>query len=170
MAAGDGFTIEPLSGIEPPEETGNTFEENAAEKAIYYSRYCQGLLFADDSGLEIDALAGAPGIYSARYAGDSAANNERVLREMAGVENRKARFVCVIALAQAGTLTHMFRGEVEGEILHELRGDGGFGYDPLFWYPPFQCSLAQVAAGRKQAVSHRGKALSSMMSWLSSRR
>ena len=166
MAAGPGIEIMPLTGVAAPDETGSTFERNAAEKAIYYSRFADGLLFADDSGLEIDALGGAPGIYSARYAGNDAANNERVLRELAGVENRKARFVSVIALAKAGELLHTFRGEVEGEILLEPQGTGGFGYDPLFWYPPLQCSLAEVPLARKHSVSHRGKALNFMLTWL----
>ena len=163
MAANDDFTIEPLTGIAAPEETGATFEENAALKAIYYSAFAPSLLFADDSGLEVDALGGAPGIYSARYAGNDAANNARLLREMEGVENRAARFVSVIALAERGKLVKSFRGEVEGEILHEPRGNGGFGYDPLFWYPPFHCSLAEVDAERKHAVSHRGKAMAAML-------
>lgn len=168
LAAGEGIEIEGLTGIAAPEETGSTFEENAAEKAIYYSRFAPGILFADDSGLEVDALGGAPGIYSARYAGSDAANNERILREMAGIANRKARFVSVIALAETGRLVQTFRGEVGGEILHAPQGSGGFGYDPLFWYPPFGCSLAEVEAERKQTVSHRGKALAAMLAWLES--
>jgi len=166
LAAGEGFEIEPLMGIAAPEETGSTFEENAAEKAVYYSRFAPGVLFADDSGLEVDALGGAPGIYSARYAGNDAANNARVLRELEGATNRAARFVSVVALAEQGQLLKTFRGEVEGEILRAPRGDGGFGYDPLFWYPPFGCSLAEVDAQRKHAVSHRGKALEAMLAWL----
>ncbi len=169
LAAGAGFAIEPLMGIAAPEETGSTFEENAAEKAVYYSRSAPGLLFADDSGLEVDALDGAPGIYSARYAGNDAANNARVLQELENVTNRAARFVSVIALAEQGRLVKTFRGEVEGEILSEARGTGGFGYDPLFWYPPFGCSLAEVEAERKHAVSHRGKALEAMLAWLRDR-
>jgi len=163
MASNDRFTVEPLIGIAAPQETGATFEENASEKAIYYSTFAPGLLFADDSGLEVEALAGAPGIYSSRYAGDDAANNARLLREMEGVTNRAGRFVSVIALAERGRLIRTFRGEVEGEILHAPRGEGGFGYDPLFWYPPFACSLAEVNAERKHAVSHRGKAMAAML-------
>lgn len=170
LAAGDGLAIEALTGVAAPEETGSTFEENAAEKAVYYSRYAPGLLFADDSGLEVDALKGAPGIYSARYAGDDAANNARVLREMEGVVNRAARFVSVIAVAEHGELVRTFRGEVEGELLTGPRGDGGFGYDPLFWYPPFGCSLAEVETERKHAVSHRGKALALMLAWVKANR
>jgi len=170
LAAGEGIEIEALTGIAAPEETGSTFEDNAAEKAMYYSRFAPRLLFADDSGLEIDALAGAPGIFSARYAGNDADNNARVLRELERATNRTARFVCVIALAEQGNLVHTFRGEVEGEILRAPQGAGGFGYDPLFFYPPFQCSLAEVPADKKHAVSHRGKALSAMLEYLSSRR
>jgi XTP/dITP diphosphohydrolase len=127
------------------------------------------MVFADDSGLEVDALGGAPGIYSARYAGDHAgdlANNELLLRNMAGQENRKARFVCVVALAQKGALIRTFRGEVEGEILDAPRGIGGFGYDPLFYFPPFGQAFGEAAADRKFAVSHRGKALLAMADYL----
>ena len=170
LAAGGEFEIEALTGIAAPDETGATFEENAAEKAIYYSRFAPGLLFADDSGLEVEALGGAPGIHSARYAGNDAANNARVLRELEGVANRGARFVSVIALAEAGALVKTFRGEVEGEILLAPQGSGGFGYDPLFFYPPFACSLAEVPLERKHSVSHRGKALDQMLEWLSSRK
>lgn len=166
LAAGAGVEIEALTGIPVPDETGTTFEENAAEKAVYYSRFAPGTLFADDSGLEVDALGGAPGIYSARYAGDDAANNQRVLRELENVTNRAARFVSVIALAESGKLIRTFRGVVEGEILRSPRGKGGFGYDPLFWYPPFGCSLAEVEAEQKHTASHRGKALAAMLSWL----
>jgi XTP/dITP diphosphohydrolase len=166
LAARPGVEIEPLAGVPPCEENGRTFEENAVAKAIYYSRHAPGLLFADDSGLEVDALGGAPGIYSARYAGDDRGNNERVLREMEGVENRAARFVCVIALAKAGGLLQTFRAEVEGEILKAPRGEGGFGYDPLFYYPPFECSLAEAPTDEKFEISHRGQALAMMMNYI----
>jgi XTP/dITP diphosphohydrolase len=166
LAARPGVEIEPLTGIPPCEENGLTFEENAAAKAIYYSGHAPGLLFADDSGLEVEALGGAPGIYSARYAGNDQANNERVLREMEDVVNRAARFVCVIALAKGGRLLQTFRAEVEGEILHAPRGEEGFGYDPLFFYPPFGCSLAEVPADEKFEISHRGQALAMMMNYI----
>ncbi len=166
LAARPGMVIEPVTGIPPCEENGATFEENAATKAIYYSPHAPGLLFADDSGLEVDALGGAPGIYSARYAGDDQANLRRVLREMEGVENRAARFVCVIALAKGGRLLQTFRAEVQGEILREPRGEGGFGYDPIFYYPPFGCSLAEVPAEEKFEVSHRGQALAMMLNYI----
>ncbi len=135
--------VEPLTGLKSiaaPEETGATFEENAILKAEYYSRFASGPLFADDSGLEVDALNGEPGVYSARYAGNGAndtANNALLLTRLEGQTNRMARFVCVIALAESGQTEQTFRGEVAGEILREARGPGGFGYDPLFYYPPF---------------------------------
>ena len=160
--------VQPLPGIEnipAPDEHGATFEENAEAKAIYYSRFCDGPLFVDDSGLEVDALAGAPGIYSARYAGPEAtdqANNQLLLEKMRGETNRTARFVCVVALAAHGELIKTFRGEVEGELLHAARGSNGFGYDPLFYYPPFGCSFGEVSAERKMEVSHRARALRAM--------
>lgn len=148
--------------IQPCEETGATFEENAVLKAKYYGALAPGPLFADDSGLEVDALGGAPGVYSARFAGPHAtdeANNQLLLERMRGVRDRVARFVCVIALVDGGRLAGTFRGEVEGEILEEARGANGFGYDPLFYYPPFGCTLGEASAERKLQVSHRGKAL-----------
>jgi XTP/dITP diphosphohydrolase len=160
-----GIEIEPLPGIHSiaaPEETGATFEENAKIKACYYSRFAPGPLFADDSGLEVDALKGEPGVFSARYAGPGAtdeANNRLLLERMAKKRRRGARFVCVIALAQAGQVLKTFRGTVEGEILPEERGPGGFGYDPLFYYPPFGCSFGEVDGEKKFDVSHRGNAL-----------
>jgi XTP/dITP diphosphohydrolase len=161
--------IEPLIGIPACDETGSSFEENAIQKALYYSGHTDGMVFADDSGLEVEALGGAPGIYSARYAGEHAgdlANNELLLRNLAGQENRRARFVCVVALAQNGKLIRTFRGEVEGEILDAPRGTGGFGYDPLFYYPPFGQAFGEVPADRKFVVSHRGKALLAMADYL----
>lgn len=158
-----------LASIDAAEETGDTFEENAVQKAIYYSVYAPGPLFADDSGLEVDALEGAPGVRSARFAGENAtdeANNRLVLERMHGVEPRTARFVCVIALAEKGRLLATFRGVVEGELLHETRGPNGFGYDPLFYYPPFGCSFGEVSGERKLLVSHRGQALRKMLEFL----
>ena len=166
-----GIEIEPLpdlKSIEAPEETGATFEENAALKAAYYSRFAPGLLFADDSGLEVDALCGEPGVLSARYAGGAGddANNALVLERLGDRSDRTARFVCVIAVAEAGVVKATFRGTVEGEILREVRGGGGFGYDPMFYYPPFGCSFGEVDGERKFGVSHRGVALRAMLGWL----
>jgi XTP/dITP diphosphohydrolase len=166
------FGAEPLpglAGILPCEETGQTFEENAIQKAEYYSNFTTDYVFADDSGLAVDALDGAPGVFSARYAGPDAtddANNRLVLDRMAGVANRRARFVSVIALARHGRIVKTFRGEVEGELLDEPRGTGGFGYDPLFYYPPFDCSFGEVPLEQKQTVSHRARALAAMREYV----
>ena len=152
-----------------PEETGATFEENACLKAAYYSRFAPGPLFADDSGLEVDALGWRAGVYSARYAGENAtddANNRLLIERLRDVENRTARFVCVIALAEQGIVKQTFRGEVVGRILDEERGPGGFGYDPLFYYQPFGCSFGEVGDEKKFGVSHRGNALRMMLEFL----
>jgi len=167
-----GIDIEPLAelkSIAAPEENGATFEENARLKAAYYSMFAPGPLFADDSGLEVDALGGEPGVYSARYAGPNAtddANNRLLLERLGDQPNRTARFVCVIALAEGGEVRKTFRGEVEGEILRGARGPGGFGYDPLFYYPPFGCSFGEVDGPEKFDVSHRGKALRALLKYL----
>jgi XTP/dITP diphosphohydrolase len=166
---GRSVEIEPLpalSSIDPEEETGDTFEENAIRKALYYSAHAPGPLFADDSGLEVDALGGQPGVRSARFAGPGAtdaANNLLLLEKLRGLEPRTARFVCVIALAEKGRLAATFRGVVEGEILDQPRGQNGFGYDPLFFYPPFGCTFAEVSGERKLMVSHRGQALRQLL-------
>lgn len=173
LAARPGIEIEPVETGTPPEETGTTFAENATIKAIYYSLRVGGLLFAEDSGLEVDALGGAPGIYSARWAqfhgSTDAANNERLMAEMHHHSRRSARYVCAIAVAQQGRILAQFEGTVEGEIASEPRGDGGFGYDPLFFYPPFGATFGEVAAERKFAVSHRRQALDALMHWLAER-
>jgi len=172
---GQAFTVEPvpdLAGIEPAEETGTTFEENAVQKALYYSRYAPGPVFADDSGLAVDALGGAPGVYSARFAGENATdkdNNRLLIEKLRGNPHRDARFVCVIAVAEKGALLGTFRGEVEGRIIDEPRGPNGFGYDPLFYYEPFGCTFGEVPGDRKLTVSHRGRALERMFAWLASR-
>ncbi len=169
-----GIDVQPLAEIKTiaaPEETGATFEENARLKAEYYSGFAPGPLFADDSGLAVDALGGAPGVYSARFAGDHATdeeNNRLLLERLSNSSDRTARFVCVIALAAGGRALETFRGEVEGEILHEARGPGGFGYDPLFYYPPFGCSFGEVEGPKKFDVSHRGQALRALLRYLTS--
>ncbi|MCS7315558.1 MAG: RdgB/HAM1 family non-canonical purine NTP pyrophosphatase [Bryobacterales bacterium] len=158
-----------LGRIPPCEETGSTFEENAIQKALYYSRLAPGLLFAEDSGLEVNALGGAPGVFSARFAGPAAtdeANNRLLLEKLRGIEDRSARYVCVAALAEGGRLIRTFSGAVAGRILESPRGSGGFGYDPLFYYEPFGATFAEVSAERKMAVSHRGQALRQMFEWL----
>jgi len=172
LALADSLGVEALPGlasVTPCEETGVTFEENAVQKALYYSKHCDGHLFVDDSGLEVDALGGAPGVYSARYAGPDAtdeANNRLLLDRMRGIPERTARFVCVVALAKSGQLVRTFRGEVEGLLAEEPRGLNGFGYDPLFYYPPFGGTFGEAPLERKMEVSHRSRALHSMRDYL----
>jgi XTP/dITP diphosphohydrolase len=172
QAAQNEFQIGPLPGlkqIEPPEETGQTFEENAVLKALYYSAFSKELVFADDSGLAVDALGGAPGVFSARFAGLSASdeeNNALLLKSLAGREQRGARFVTAIALARAGKLLTVAHGQVTGEILDEARGTGGFGYDPLFFYPPLKRSFGELSDPEKFAVSARGNATRNVLGWL----
>jgi len=150
-------------------ETGSTFEENAIQKATWYGPHAPGLLFADDSGLEVDALGGAPGVRSARFAGEGAgdaANSRLLLEKLRGAADRTARFVCAIALVRGSQVLATFRGAVEGRIIDEPRGEHGFGYDPLFYYPPFGCTFGEADDERKSAVSHRGQALRSMLASL----
>lgn len=168
------FDLEPIEdtkSIPPCDETGATFEENASQKALHYGAHAAGLLFADDSGLEVDALRGAPGIYSARYAGahaGDAANNRLLIENLRGQPNRAARFVCAIALAADGKLVRTFRGHVDGKIIDDPRGANGFGYDPLFFHEPFRCTFGEASAEQKLLVSHRAKALAAMLDFLSS--
>ena len=164
-----GVEIELLpnfSSIQPCVETGLTFEENAVLKARHYAAYAEGLVFADDSGLEVDALGGAPGVFSARFAGinaSDAANNRLLLDTLLGVQPRTARFVCVIALVEGNQVRGIFRGSVEGIVTEGPRGSGGFGYDPLFYHPPFGCTFGEATAEQKLSVSHRGQALRAML-------
>jgi len=149
------------------EEDGETFEENALKKAREAVRLSGLDALADDSGLCVDALGGAPGVYSARYAGenaDDAANNAKLLQALDSVPDpkRTAAFVCCAALCLADGGEVMARGRVEGRILRAARGANGFGYDPLFWYEPFGCTFAEAAPEKKNAVSHRAKALKAL--------
>jgi XTP/dITP diphosphohydrolase len=168
----------PRAILEPaPKEAGDTFEANAVLKAVEFSlRAPSALLMADDSGLEVDALAGAPGVHSARYAvlghelGNAAdkANNAKLLCELAEIPDalRTARFVCVLALAIDGRVTHIARGEVEGVILREPRGSAGFGYDPLFFVPELGVTFAEISPEQKGAYSHRGRAFQNLLQQL----
>ncbi|MBZ5635807.1 MAG: RdgB/HAM1 family non-canonical purine NTP pyrophosphatase [Acidobacteriia bacterium] len=169
LAAPD-FDVRQLPrSVPPPEEHGSTFEDNAALKALYYGGFTEGYLFADDSGLEVDALGGAPGVHSARYAGPEASdadNNSLLLQRLDGIADRRARFVCVIALVKDGKLVRTFRGAVEGRILAAPRGSGGFGYDPLFYFEPFGCTFGEAPIGDKMLVSHRAQALDAMFTFL----
>jgi XTP/dITP diphosphohydrolase len=173
MAASAEIDIQPLrrlNAIPVCEETGATFDDNAVQKARHYSKYCSGYLFAEDSGLSVDSLAGAPGVYSARFAGPAATddeNNSLLLQRLDGVKHRAARYICVIALAHAGEVLQTFHGEVKGTVLEAPRGHGGFGYDPLFYYEPFGKTFAEVPQEQKQTVSHRGRALELMLAFAS---
>jgi XTP/dITP diphosphohydrolase len=152
-----------------PDESGDTFEANAAEKARAYGQHTTEYLFADDSGLEVDALGGAPGVYSARYAGEHATdadNNALLLDRLKGIQNRTARFVCVIALVRGGQLVKTFRGTVEGRIIDQERGPEGFGYDPLFYCDAVGCTFGEASIEQKMQVSHRAKALDQMFTYL----
>jgi len=153
-----------LEGWPALEEKGDTFEENAATKSLELSRWAGMPALADDSGLEVEALGGAPGVISARYAGaqgDDAANIARLLREMQGTppEKRKARFVCVLVLASPGGQTLEIRETCEGAITTAPRGEGGFGYDPVFVPDGMERTMAELSLEEKNAVSHRGRAL-----------
>lgn len=150
-------------------EDGATFEENAIKKALHYASHVEGLLFADDSGLEVEALGGAPGVYSARFSGPHAtddSNNRLLLEKLHGVANRKARFVCAIALVEGERVVGVFHGAVDGMILDEPRGSGGFGYDPLFYCPAFGCTFGEATGEQKLSLSHRGQAVRAMLASL----
>jgi XTP/dITP diphosphohydrolase len=150
-------------------EDGVTFAENAIKKARHYAACVPGTVFADDSGLVVDALDGAPGVYSARYAGPGATdstNNRLLMDRLRGVSDRRARFVCVIAVVKDGELFGQYHGSVEGEIIDEPRGPGGFGYDPLFYFPPFGVTFGEASEAQKLEVSHRGQAFRSMLAAL----
>lgn len=156
------------------EETGLTFIENAILKARHASQISGLPAIADDSGLEVDALNGAPGIYSARYAGDEAndaANNQKLLQELSGVtpENRTARFQCVLVYLKhpADPTPIVCQGSWEGTILEAPAGEQGFGYDPLFWVPSKQCSSAELSRDEKNSLSHRGQALRKLIKLMS---
>ncbi len=157
-------SLDAFHDVPEVEETGHTFEENAAQKAEAVAQITGTWVLADDSGLEVAALGGRPGIFSARFAGAEAgdeANRRRLLAELDGVpaHARRARFVCVVAIAAPGEETRLFRGTCEGVILDEMRGEGGFGYDPLFLIPAEGKTMAELTPERKNDLSHRGRAL-----------
>jgi XTP/dITP diphosphohydrolase len=154
--------------IETPNETGETFADNAVLKAVMISKdreLREWFVIADDSGIEVSALGGAPGVYSARFAGEHASDAENVnklLRELKDVQERSARFRCVIALARRGKILGTFEGAVEGEIVNLPRGRNGFGYDPIFQPTGFEQTFAEMAAELKNKISHRGQAIATM--------
>lgn len=144
------------------EEDGTTFEENAIKKASEIAKLTGMTAIADDSGLCVDAMGGAPGVYSARYAGEDATDRQRIkklLEEMKDKENRKAKFVSVVALCTPQGKTVTALGECEGEILHEALGEGGFGYDPVFYVQEFDKTFGQLTGEEKNSISHRGRAI-----------
>ncbi|MBM3803123.1 MAG: RdgB/HAM1 family non-canonical purine NTP pyrophosphatase [Acidimicrobiia bacterium] len=156
--------LDELSHAPPSPEDGETFEQNARQKAVHYSRLCDAWTLADDSGLVVDALGGEPGVFSARYVRPLASDERRCREVLARLEsvsrpNRTARFVCCLALARQGAVEQVFEGTVEGEIAFESRGTNGFGYDPIFLLPKLSRTMAELSAAEKLGVSHRGEAL-----------
>ena len=174
LLRGLGFKIESLA--EYPElgifkEKGQTFEENSQGKSLFYSRKYPGLVLAEDSGLEVEALNGQPGVRSARFAGPQASDNQNISKLLRLLRNvptgkRRARFVCVATLAQNGRVIKSFKGQVRGKITAAPQGRGGFGYDPVFYYPPLKKTFAQLTAEEKNTISHRGRALRKLRKFL----
>jgi XTP/dITP diphosphohydrolase len=165
-------SLDEFPAVAEPEETGETFAENACQKAMYYAAHTRQWCLADDSGLVVDALAGRPGVRSARYAIDDCpanstrqmidqANNAKLLRQLRDVpdDRRTARFVCHLALSDGQTVLIQADDCLEGRIGHQARGENGFGYDPLFCLPQLGCTTAQLPQAHKNLISHRGKAL-----------
>lgn len=189
-----GIEVEPVPGIQAlPSgiEDGLTFAENARKKALHFSQYAPGPVLADDSGIWVEALSGAPGVHSARFAGPEAsdeANNQKLLEELHRVEsrggrtsdqndqspaharNRSAHYDCVIALAESGRLLTVVEGRVDGQIIDTPRGQGGFGYDPYFFYPPFGKTFAEISTEEKFTVSHRGEAFRKLLKFIEATR
>jgi len=166
-------TLEEWPEVPAPEETGRTFEENARAKALYYAHATGLLTVAEDSGLEIDALGGAPGVESARFGGAETTYREKFAMiydrlRAHGAPTSSARFVCALAMVSGDDVVFETRGTVAGRIAPEPKGDGGFGYDPIFFYPPFGRTLAEAGA-RKSAVSHRGEAFRALRAFLEAR-
>jgi XTP/dITP diphosphohydrolase len=162
-------TLAAFPALVEPEETGKTFAENARLKALYYSRATGLPCVADDSGLEIAALGNLPGVHSARWEGTDYAVKFARIRELLhekGLETSAARFVCRVALARRGAIVFESEGIVDGVLAREPRGDGGFGYDPIFFYPPFNRTLAEASQEEKATVSHRGKAFRALRDFL----
>ena len=165
-------TLTSFPGIVEPEETGTTFLENARLKALYYATATGLPSVADDSGLEIEALDNAPGVHSARWHGTDYGVKFRMIYQLLserGLETSPARFVAAVAFAADGRIAFEGRGVVEGEIAREPAGTQGFGYDPIFFYPPYGCTLAQVDGDAKARVSHRGAAFRAFRDYLLTR-
>jgi XTP/dITP diphosphohydrolase len=161
----DVKSLSDFGPIPPVLEDGTTFEENAYKKAHFTARVLGFPALADDSGLVVDALKGAPGVHSARFAGEGAsdeANNLKLLRMMQGMASRKAVFECVIVIAVPRGPALVYEGKCEGEIAHEMRGANGFGYDPVFYYPAMKKTFGEMPQEEKNRVSHRGKAMAKL--------
>lgn len=169
---GDGYSVLGLADLgctDDIPETADSFEGNALQKAQWVAEHYGLDCIADDSGLEVDALGGAPGVYSARFAGpghDSAANNALLLTRLEGVTDRRARFRTALVMLRAADGAHIFEGSVEGDILTSPRGEGGFGYDPLFQPLGWSKSFAEATPAEKNAISHRGKAVEALRQFL----
>jgi XTP/dITP diphosphohydrolase len=179
-----GFDVEvkalnDFGPLPPIVEDGDTFDENAYRKAFGTAKVLGFPALADDSGLVVEALQGAPGVHSARYAGEGAtdeANNLKLLKTMEGITNRRARFECIISIAVPRGPALTYEGRCEGEIAHKMMGEKGFGYDPVFYFPPMKRTFAQMTREEKNRVSHRGKAMSQLrnefdkvLTWLQQR-
>jgi len=180
----EGYPVE-IRGVDSfgpiPEavEDGETFDDNAYKKALHTAKVLGLPAIADDSGLVVEALDGAPGVYSARYAGEKATDSDNIaklLENMKGRKNRKAAFECVISIAVPSGPALTYEGRCEGEITEEPRGEGGFGYDPVFFYPPLQKTFAEIPLEEKNKISHRGRALAEVreefdriLKWLEAR-
>ena len=165
-----GFDLEVKSlndfgPIPPVIEDGETFEDNAVKKAQFTAKVLGFPAIADDSGLTVKALGGEPGVFSARYAGEGStdeANNIKLLRAMKGIEQRESAFICILAIAVPRGPALIYEGTCEGLITEEIRGSQGFGYDPIFYYPPVNKTFAQMSAAEKNGVSHRGRAMAEL--------
>ena len=158
----DCVPVKAVISIAEPEETGTTFMENALLKARYYAKATNRPCLADDSGITVDVLNGAPGVYSARYAGrhgDDNANNEKLIRELQGQSNRTGHYVCALALVYPDGREVTAEGYCDGLVQDEPKGDNGFGYDPIFYFPPCQKTSAEMTLEEKNKYSHRAKAL-----------
>ncbi len=153
-------------GFPEVEENGETFAENAAIKALAACKYCDVPAFADDSGLEVEALGGRPGVYSSRYADSDPERIAKLLKELEGCENRKARFVCAISIAFNGEVIETFEGEVRGTITLEPKGEGGFGYDPVFLPDGYDQTFGELPPDVKNKISHRAMAFKKAMEFV----
>lgn len=165
------LTLSDLAPVEEPEETGDTFQENARLKARYYAKHSGLLTVAEDSGLAIDALDGEPGVRSARFLRPDASYPERfaeIFERLARHPNlpRTARFVCAVAVVDGDRVVYETTGTVEGTIAHAAVGNRGFGYDPIFYFPPYKATLAEVDEEQKLAIAHRGQAFRALADWI----